>query len=1121
MASKKSTSCLFILLFFIAFCQITVAETLLDQFAAPDMWFNIAELEAKGKSIIPKKKGYGIILNSSKGKCKNIWTKKKYKDLEFHMEFMLAKNSNSGVYFMGRYEIQILDSYGKDKWSFSDLGGLYQRWPPKSGPGVKPKVNAAKKPGEWQSMDVVFRAPRFGKDGRKLSQAMFKEVRINGQLVHENLYAVGPTRSSRFNNEAPVGPIMIQGDHGPIAVRNMTVKEIDLSKLPTKKLSEVESRPLNHQGKPMVELVSMGKDAFQNRGCMECHNTSIKDDIVKTGPSLYGIFQKSPKSIQVLESAEEHLVNIKANKDYLIRSIRDPLLHLSLNKKDQNKPFLPIMPAFLPDIVSDAEVEAIYAYLLTLNQPEQAGPMVTWVNQLNKQYTLMEDPGAVIVQNRARLQRADLGTDTSARSYHVGLPGDVNYSFDPSILGIVKVWNGPFVSIANMMDGRGRGDNQMGHDSIPWDTKNIPYLSPYLSNGKTVDTNFKDPRANSSFSVTEALKSTDDYVAKVKNLKSKFKGVKTNKHNSPKFFYEVDGNKIEVLFEATPQNQISATLNVDLKTEQSFSFPSAAYQNIVVSHGKIEGNKWILPAGKNSKATLKADRKQAFRKVHIAGLQKIPQENLEPQSLIWKEANAKEQQAAGIPQGYKLHTAVLPKDSYGRTQLFEPLGIAFLDKDTAFVSTRTAGVWKIKHGKWHLFAEGAYDALGLVIESENSIVIGEKPGLTRLIDANGDHWAEIQENLSDHFRFHGNYHEYLHGPIPYQGGYLYNLNLSHGLPANYQAGGRFMGTGGGLRGWMCHIDSNGQFSTFANGFRSPAGLSLSPEGKVVYTENQGEYVGTSKVFTVNKGKFYGNPTGLVDLPGKTPKSPSIQWDAIKHKRETCTVLLPHREVMNAPGHPVWDLTQGEFGPFAGQMFLGDQTQSCIYRIDTQKINGIEQGVAIPFINKLASGIMRLTFNPKDNSLWVGQTGRGWASRGGSQAALQKISFTGQGQELNMIKTVKATSKGFQVIFTKAQDTDSFGPITSQSWYYTDLPNYGSGEHGKRKEVFQNITWSEDRKTCYLDLQNFSVESKENNTNTSRVYRLDFKDTTFGKKVGPFMARAYYTLHQIPKEVAVK
>ena len=101
----------------------------------------------------------------------------------------------------------------------------------------------------------------------------------------------------------------------------------------------------------------------------------------------------------------------------------------------------------------------------------------------------------------------------------------------------------------------------------------------------------------------------------------------------------------------------------------------------------------------------------------------------------------------------------------------------------------------------------------------------------------------------------------------------------------------------------------------------------------------------------------------------TPASKEVQWDAVKNKRELPLVLLAHGEVMNSPGNPTWD-TKGKFGPFANQMFLGDQTLSCIYRIDTQKVNSVEQGVVIPFADKLASGVMRLTFSPDGKELWV-------------------------------------------------------------------------------------------------------------------------------------------------------
>jgi cytochrome c551/c552 len=1100
----------FTLLFFtVALSHFAYSGSLRDEFARPDKWENVADVAAQGKSLKVTKEGEGLLINGRTGRCRNITTKKQYKDIEFHLEFMLAEKSNAGVYFMGRYEIQILDTYGRKKWTYDSLGGLYQRWPPSRGAGVAPKVNACKKPGEWQTMDVIFRAPRFAKDGRKISQALFREVRINGQLVHENLYAVGPTRSSQFNDEGATGPIMIQGDHGPIAIRNMKIKEVDLSDIKTKQLSAAESRPLDNKGSPMIELVTKGKEIFTNKGCIECHDTSNDDSIVKTGPSLYSIFQKTAKKVKVMESAEQHLIDIAADKEYLVESLRDPTYNLSLNKKDKNKPYLPIMPVFNAEILKASDIDALYAYLLTINPQGQQGPQITWASQTKKQYNIMQDKGAVIVKDRVRIQRAPISSN-SARTYYVGLPGNVNFSFDPRVMGVSQVWNGPFVRIGGMMDGRGK-NGEYGKGAKVWNN-NVPFFSPYLQSGEFVDNSFKDSVPSGEF-VSKELQNTEDFVQRLKAMKTEFLGLTTAKKSAPTFRYTVEQNEVEIHFEASKKNTVSARLNLKLKTAQSFSFPSKSFKNIKVSSGRLNGDKWTLAAGDYKNVTFTATRKETFRKVFSAGEESVPRERLNGQKLVWSKGDQKEHAKAAMSKEYTLFNGKVPTDTYGSKQLFEPLGIAFLNEDVAFVTTRTAGVWKVVKGEWHLFSEGHYDSLGLVIESENSIVIGEKPGLVRLTDKDGDHWADERQSVSEHFRFYGNYHEYLHGPIPYKDGYLYALNLTHNLPNNYKAGGKYMGTGGGLKGWMCQIDGKGNFNTFASGFRSPAGLALSPQSEIFYTENQGEYVGTSKIFKVKEGKFYGNPTGLVDLPEMTPASKEIQWDAIKDKRELPLVLLPHGEVMNSPGNPTWN-TKGKFGPFTGQMFLGDQTLSCIYRIDSQKVNGIDQGVVMPFAEKLASGVMRLTFSPDGKELWVGQTGRGWRSRGGAQDSLQKISFNGGIP--NAIQTVKVTKEGFGIHFTLPQSTEKFGNIECSSWFYTDTPGYGSGIKEKRYDKISSVSWSKDKKVCSVKLSNFVLDKKEGTTNTSRVYKLDLGKTAFGQQVGGFLSKAYYTLHEIPK-----
>jgi hypothetical protein len=87
-------------------------------------------------------------------------------------------------------------------------------------------VNAAKAPGEWQTMEITFRAPRFSFDGKKLKDATFEKVIINGQLVQQNASTNGPTRSAPLEGESTRGPIAIQGDHGPVAIRRYEVTRL-------------------------------------------------------------------------------------------------------------------------------------------------------------------------------------------------------------------------------------------------------------------------------------------------------------------------------------------------------------------------------------------------------------------------------------------------------------------------------------------------------------------------------------------------------------------------------------------------------------------------------------------------------------------------------------------------------------------------------------------------------------------------------------------------------------------------------------------------------------------------------------------------------------------------------
>lgn len=144
----------------------------------------------------------------------DIYTEQKFGDCTIDIELMIPKGSNSGIYVMGEYEVQVLDSWGREKVGPGDIGGLYG--------AAAPRVNASKKPGEWQRFVIDFQAPRFEGD-KKVSNAKFLKVVLNGQTIHENVEMKGPTPTGVAGKEAPTGPIMFQGNHQPVAYRNIRV----------------------------------------------------------------------------------------------------------------------------------------------------------------------------------------------------------------------------------------------------------------------------------------------------------------------------------------------------------------------------------------------------------------------------------------------------------------------------------------------------------------------------------------------------------------------------------------------------------------------------------------------------------------------------------------------------------------------------------------------------------------------------------------------------------------------------------------------------------------------------------------------------------------------------------
>jgi hypothetical protein len=188
-----------------------------------------AGIDPDNPRLLSARPGKSILVNGRKGREHDLLSKQEFGDLEVHLEFLIPKGSNSGVKLQGLYEIQICDSWGVKEPKGSDCGGIYPRADLKPiyhylDKGVPPRRNACKKPGEWQTLDILFQAPRFDDAGKKTASARFVQVVLNGEVIHENVETPTPTGHAWTKKEVAAGPLLLQGDHGPVAFRNVRVR---------------------------------------------------------------------------------------------------------------------------------------------------------------------------------------------------------------------------------------------------------------------------------------------------------------------------------------------------------------------------------------------------------------------------------------------------------------------------------------------------------------------------------------------------------------------------------------------------------------------------------------------------------------------------------------------------------------------------------------------------------------------------------------------------------------------------------------------------------------------------------------------------------------------------------
>lgn len=381
---------------------------------------------------------------------------------------------------------------------------------------------------------------------------------------------------------------------------------------------------------------------------------------------------------------------------------------------------------------------------------------------------------------------------------------------------------------------------------------------------------------------------------------------------------------------------------------------------------------------------------------------------------------------------YRIENIPLPPELRGGIS-----SVAFTPAGSLVLATRYGEIWmRAPDGAtWRCFARGLNEPLGLVAESERVVYVAHRPELLRIADTDGDGKADAFDALGGDWGLSNNYHEFFFGLRRDHAGNFYGAvsltsygdkaapgSLTRGverpLPVAEKAG---HGSDLPLRGWAVKITPDGTTIPIASGFRQPNGVGMSPDDEMFVTDNQGDYKPSCGLLHVAAGDFHGHAESLKWEPGFVPGSltPEKLWRRYKGP----AVVFPHGAMGVSSGEPIWDLSGGKFGPFGGQIFVGDFT-SLVMRMGIEKVAGEWQGFVFPFLGRaeapqvtgerLAQGGIRAAFAP-DGSLYIGQTG-GW---GGGADGVQRVTW--DGRVTADVRSMQLTPRGFALTFTKPMD----------------------------------------------------------------------------------------------------
>ncbi|WP_018970355.1 DUF7133 domain-containing protein [Rubritalea marina] len=447
-------------------------------------------------------------------------------------------------------------------------------------------------------------------------------------------------------------------------------------------------------------------------------------------------------------------------------------------------------------------------------------------------------------------------------------------------------------------------------------------------------------------------------------------------------------------------------------------------------------------------------------------------------------------------------------------------------------------VYSERDQSWSLFASGLHEPLGIYVEDKGTVLVIQRGELTRLHDTNKDGKADLYENVCNDWGLSGNYHEFTFGLVKDSKKNIYIAlgTASNGSGVREHIRGPWNDTGGLTHDMFLYKDGkewnekkkhvprmyarvpyrgcvlkitpgNKKAEVYATGLRTPNGLYIDHSDQLWISDNQGDWVGASKMHRIKEGGFHGHVASLLWSESPPERVPArLPVKELQAMRIKAPILLPQGECGNSITQPLE--SRPSFFPHRDtalskdQIIMGEMNHARLVRYLPDTVNGTHQGTAIHTLNTQAieMGNNRLLYSKDGKSLYLGKTHLSWPGREG----IRKVTYTGK--PYLMVESVKLTDSGFLITFNHDITLASQSPKPSiESYTIAYHAHYGSPKINRQKHTAKITTMANNQVLLTLDQAMMA----------NRVYDITLPNAIQASCGELSSKRFWYTAHVLP------